>query len=1518
MMVNEDADQRIPGGELSPEGAANRLFKNPSSKVEFTPRDEAEARRAVEEFARLFDDLPGIAQISMGGSQGAAETLSEDHLQGLAEIIQNADDVGATIVTFQIANNHLVATHNGKPVSLANVLALGTPWHTTKTNDELATGRFGIGLMTLRSISSVIDVHSGPYHVRLGDPIISWAGTEVPIQLSEERSTAFCLPLDQSSVGETELIAWTDRLDDSALLFLKSVRYVAILGRDGTEVRAKSLTWQEDAPTTCRIGDITVEVRRRHARSSSTSRRWLVHSVEVPRPQGVTRARKKTGGRIPIALAVALHANDSGAIYAGLPVTSTELPLRVNAQFDPVASRAGLAPNDWNRAMLPSIADLWIEIVADLFTERPDVAWLAVPLPEEISAAEGSIVHELETLLVERARSELAERSAVVINGSSVLLTELAVAENVLENVLEPEEVARLAGLELALPKSAMDSTGRWRSILDDWAENGATLPEPVTVEDALELVGDTSRPARATIALTAIGISEGFEDLLAQLPCVVTADNSHVPPPALGCAHALMTVPCPLADELRVGIQLASEYFTDDSDSRSVMKWLSDLGATLKEGSDIEVLNRLAAAGRAANCLEGPLSDSQLVVLREAFELLPREQRSALGREVGQAIEIDAYHYDAEGRVVETSAKPTEVYLSGAIERDAESLATAAGKTPYLLWTADRYATQLRSARGRTDGVGAQKFLTILGVERAPRLIAHPQLATRYQYKPMGLPADTLGSPPERSQRLKELGASYSLDDIDSPDLRAVAEDIALDRKITSRRKRASALLGALGKAWDRLEGEAEVEAVSADRTWHQKGQIRAYWLWSTGAIPWLDDTTGNPQAPLKMRLKTDATIAVHGAEATGYLRPEFYSPSRSGALSGLGVVGEPSTRDLIVRLQECRDALTESAVVETETAIIYQALAERLTSRTSVPGDLSERELRNAFAEGEGLVFTELGWRKPNQVLSGAPVFGRYHAFVPPISKADRLWRALQIRKPSIEDCIRTIRGVAKTGCSLERSDEDRLVVLQTLRVLAEKHQDATELTRSEKRALAGLPLYTSKGWTKSRPVYTSEEPVLLEGLARELGVWIPGGDVSQFNQLIAPLGIELVDTTATVIAPDVATTDEDSTDLLSRAVSLLREDLTLNDPQSANALAISWDEFQNFEVRVDPNLRVRIELDAVGSAVEIDVAARADSALGVLFLKSGDLLRSVDAAGNAIATLFNSDSPRTLAHAWLVACVAAEDGRSAKCLELAEQRAAEERVRREAEIAERTAIFAAEVKQKKGRRRATPATAATSDGTGPASVEISETAVKPRSRALVDPRDLVITSIDGRPVPARPRTSPSTTADTHPRGTTLVPVKRDGAVAPRSVTAPTPFTSIDRESVGMEVLRQVWESDTNQIIDIRSQHGVGADAIDSLDRLVELKAYLGEEPDSIRLERTQIERALTTPGYFLAVVSNLEGTNARPKVRIIIDPVHQLITSESSSITFKGVRSAQHSVVCYLERLPDDTADSEGPTQ
>ena len=53
--------------------------------------------------------------------------------------------------------------------------------------------------------------------------------------------------------------------------------------------------------------------------------------------------------------------------------------------------------------------------------------------------------------------------------------------------------------------------------------------------------------------------------------------------------------------------------------------------------------------------------------------------------------------------------------------------------------------------------------------------------------------------------------------------------------------------------------------------------------------------------------------------------------------------------------------------------------------------------------------------------------------------------------------------------------------------------------------------------------------------------------------------------------------------------------------------------------------------------------------------------------------------------------------------------------------------------------------------------------------------------------------------------------------------------------------------------------------------------------------------MKRALTTKDFFLVVVSGVEGVDANPKVRIIVDPLRHLQPAESGAITLTGIRGA-----------------------
>ena len=1505
-----------PVSAVTPEDAARRLFQNPRAVDDYSPQNDYEARRSVEEIARLFETAPGVFKDALDGARAGAQTLSGDRLQGLAEIIQNADDTGASYVQFQVSGGHLLALHDGHDVTLSDVLALATPWLSNKTDNDVATGRFGIGLMTLRALSDVLEVHSGPYHIRLGDPSIAPIGAaDLPVDLAESGATALCLPVRSGRLDTDDIAAWLGCWDDSALLFLRNVRYVTVVAPGSGPVRTLHLEWQDDKSASCRVAGDELTVRRRHA-TAPDGRRWLVHATEAVRPLDVGRVRKAAGTTVPLGLALPLQPGDHGVVCAGLPIVDTVAPLRVNAQFDPLTSRTGLAPTPWNSALLPLLADLWVEVVEDLLAERPDAAWGVIPLPNDKDAEDApqSVVVQLESLLLDRARTELATRAALVAGDTVVPVAELAVEDEALEGVIGAAEVARLAGLVTSFPASARDGAGRWRQVLDDWRDGGAPLPNPVTVETALELLDDPGRSAEATIRLTAVALHEGLAARLAVLPCVSTSEGRRIVPPTADSVQALMVQRSHLAEQLGMGVSLAPEHLAETEAATTVLAWLRDIGAVIDNAGNEEVVRRLAAAGRAGDRLAEPLTDEQLRVLRDAFEKLPPIERAALGRDVGQAILIAAFRYTLRGQVEGLNATPSNVYLSRAIDREQESFAVAAGKTPGLLWSANRYADQLRSSQGRVGGLGPRKFLGLLGAERAPRVVPHSGLERRYRSDSRwGLSAEVAGSPPQRGRALLSLGASYTLDDLDSPDLRAVVDNIASERKATRRRERANALLGALGRAWDRLADQADVDAAQTDYAWRVRGSAKAFWLWSVGASAWLDDTDGVPQAPLDLRLRTAGTVSVHGADAPGYLRPEFDAANRREILAALGVSGEPTTRDLVKRLRELRDLSPVPDTVATDAALVYQALADRMASRVVIPGDLNERELRTAFADGNGLVYTNLGWRVPTEVLRGDPIFRRRYAFVPQVPRGEPLWRTLLIRQPSVDDCLRVIGEVARNRRAPE--GDDVLVLLETLRLLAERIAAMPKASRRLTRRLTGIALWTTRGWTKERPVYAVDDPALIRGLGAEVPVWEPGGDVAQFESLLAPLRISRLGSEATtVVDPDGAIPDEDATGLFSAAVSLLQEDLARNEPATARALTLGWDRLRDVEVHIGGDLRVRVDGLIGRPPVEIDIGTKLDVSSSVLFLRNGRLLRQPEAGGRAVAGLFDGADRRHLAQAWLAACVAADEGRTAQRLRLAEEEAAEEQARREQEMAERTAALGEEIASaQRGRSRRQPGrTSAAGSSSGAISAGEQPPPVPPaqfRPRVLVDPATLVVLNPEGR---TGSGSSGRSGTKSRRRASGALPEPNRNAGAPRRSTGAPSFALLDKETVGLALARIVLAGDDDEIADLRAQHGVGADAVDSLDHFFELKVHLGDEPDVIRLEESQIRRALSTPNFFLVVVSNVEGAEARPKVRIIVDPVHQLTMTQSSAMSFAGVRGAEHSLVYDLGPVPDDTTE------
>ena len=309
-----EADVHSTGRITLAEKAAELLLddEDDGAVAIYEPTNRQEANAAVRRFGQLFADLRGKFRKSIEAARDSGSLLSSDRLQGLSEIVQNADDAGATQVRILLAPNALMMSHDGKPVQLHHVLGFMIPWLSTKSSDVSSIGRFGIGLTTLRSLSTTIEVHCPPYHVRLGDPSISPIDQPtLPSGLQEVGWTTLRIPIEEESVTQEEVEKWLDRWDDSALLFLRHVSRVTLLTLEGETLRELTLFRNDDVERFINKTSITQSLSRQRVEASD-GRSWVVYNAEVSSAGDSSRAAKATGDSTPISVAFPLFPVESG------------------------------------------------------------------------------------------------------------------------------------------------------------------------------------------------------------------------------------------------------------------------------------------------------------------------------------------------------------------------------------------------------------------------------------------------------------------------------------------------------------------------------------------------------------------------------------------------------------------------------------------------------------------------------------------------------------------------------------------------------------------------------------------------------------------------------------------------------------------------------------------------------------------------------------------------------------------------------------------------------------------------------------------------------------------------------------------------------------------------------------------------------------------------------------------------------------------------------------------------------
>jgi hypothetical protein len=202
------------------------------------------------------------------------EDFYPDRAHFVYELLQNAEDAGATEITFTLTSERLVCEHDGsRTFTEGDVKAITGIHNSTKKEAQDQIGKFGVGFKSVFVYTQLPTVRSGDFAFRIVRLILP-----VPIEPDPSlgRRTRFELPFDnpkkppQEAYGE--IAAGLRELDETTLLFLSNLR--TIKWRVGTSGSGEVLRRMHAASH--------LEVLKRNGGRTTSSSHFLKFDQAVP------------------------------------------------------------------------------------------------------------------------------------------------------------------------------------------------------------------------------------------------------------------------------------------------------------------------------------------------------------------------------------------------------------------------------------------------------------------------------------------------------------------------------------------------------------------------------------------------------------------------------------------------------------------------------------------------------------------------------------------------------------------------------------------------------------------------------------------------------------------------------------------------------------------------------------------------------------------------------------------------------------------------------------------------------------------------------------------------------------------------------------------------------------------------------------------------------------------------------------------------------------------------------------
>lgn len=181
--------------------------------------DEVYAKRKKLADVLADEDYSGIREI--------VEELYPDKAHFIYELLQNAEDVGATEASFTLNEQSLSFEHNGRPFDKDDVWGITNIGKGTKKTNEDKIGRFGVGFKAVFAYSETPHIWSPTFSFKIANLVLP---LEIETKLVSEGRTRFEFPFNSPKKSTQdayeEVKTGLEELAETTLLFLSHLNSI--------------------------------------------------------------------------------------------------------------------------------------------------------------------------------------------------------------------------------------------------------------------------------------------------------------------------------------------------------------------------------------------------------------------------------------------------------------------------------------------------------------------------------------------------------------------------------------------------------------------------------------------------------------------------------------------------------------------------------------------------------------------------------------------------------------------------------------------------------------------------------------------------------------------------------------------------------------------------------------------------------------------------------------------------------------------------------------------------------------------------------------------------------------------------------------------------------------------------------------------------------------------------------------------------------------------------------------------